>query len=189
MTFESHRHRISRPIGNVHTTWCMISYVCTTISCVSLRYRMSTYDIVGYQESRLMMTRMAGDRRRGPAPPDSDPAALAAGESCRRVRAISGCTRRANLNIACDIQVLQLSHESCRARRRGYTPWHWPGSLRLCSDSDPSGTGTHNSTGLQCRWLRPEFQVRVRDGHADVLRWAESLIMTHYDSHISDHDS
>ena len=30
----------------------MISYVCTTISYVNLRYRMSTYDIVGYQESR-----------------------------------------------------------------------------------------------------------------------------------------
>ena len=30
----------------------MISYVCTTISYVKIRYRMSTYDIVGYQESR-----------------------------------------------------------------------------------------------------------------------------------------
>ena len=39
-------------MGNVHMIPCMISYVCTTISYVNLRYRMSTYDIVGYQESR-----------------------------------------------------------------------------------------------------------------------------------------
>ena len=48
-------------MGNVHTIWCMISYVCTTISYVNLRYHMSTYDILGYQESRCGRSAQAND--------------------------------------------------------------------------------------------------------------------------------
>ena len=39
-------------IGHVHAICHTISYVCTTISYVDIRFRMSTYNIVGYQESR-----------------------------------------------------------------------------------------------------------------------------------------
>ena len=47
-------------MGNVHMIQCMISYVCTTISYVNLRYHVSTYDILGYQESAGAALKLTG---------------------------------------------------------------------------------------------------------------------------------
>ena len=47
------------------TILCPISYVCTTISYVNLRYRMSTYNIPAYQESRCRARRRASESWHG----------------------------------------------------------------------------------------------------------------------------